>query len=212
MRSGIRWIAAALGMLSIWAGAQTANAARDINPAEMVILVEPTAAMDAQREKLKSEGRLSDANMPIYRPLVGDLVEVLAINHPEKMEIPQLWMFANIFKDGEEKTWDMALQNTGRLTQPVSTETQRDGMVVVTCPLGFVTSVLLEDQIWSAPELQGSGDIVVMVDSRGLIVSHTRNRKQMSELKRVVADGIDDPNLVAKTLLVRRDGHWEAYP
>lgn len=152
-----------LSALLAWSGATATQAARDIDPADMVVLVAPMAAMDAQKEKLKSEGRLSDDNMPIHRPLVGDLVEVLAINHGGDVEIPQLWMFANIFKQGQQNTWVTALRNTSRITQPVSVETEKNGELVVTTLNGLSSSVLIEDQIWSSPQFQGSGDIVVMV-------------------------------------------------
>jgi len=212
MRRRFRWVGVVAGALLTWSGATLAQAARDIDPADMFILVEPTAMIDAQKVKLKDEGRLSDANMPIYRPLVGDLVEMLAIDHQDKLEIPQLWMFTNIFKDGQDKTWVMALRNTSYITEPVQIKTDDDGMLVVTSIRGPVSSVLLEDQIWSTRQFQGNGDIVVLVDQRGLLVGHTRNPKQLRELKKGVALGADDPNLLAKTLLVRRDGHWQVYP
>lgn len=188
------------------------RAAMEIDPADMIILVAPMSAMDAQKEKLKGEGRLSDGNMPIYRPLGGGLVELLAIDHHGGFEVPQLWMFEKIFKDGQDKTWSMALRNTNHLTDPVQFKTEDNGMVAVTSVLGPSDSVLVEDQIWSAPELKGAGDIVVLVDQRGLIVGHTRNPKQLRELKSEVALGANDPNLILKTLLVRRGDHWEAYP
>ena len=189
-----------------------ARAATEIDPADIMILIAPMSAMEAQKEKLKNEGRLSSDNMPIYRPLVGDLVEVLAINHGENVEIPQLWMFANIFKAGQEKTWSSALRNTSRITQPVSVQTEQNGDLVVTALNGFSSSVLVEDQIWSSPQFQGAGDVVVMVDRRGLFVGHTRSPKQLQDLKKVLAGSEGNPNLMAKTLLVRRGDHWEVYP
>ena len=121
-------------------------------------------------------------------------------------------MFEKIFKDGQGKTWTMALRNTNRLTEPVQFKTEDNGMVVVTSVLGPTASVLIEDQIWSTPELKGAGDIVVLVDQRALIVGHARSPKQLKELKKVVASGADDPNLISKRLLVRRGDHWEVYP
>ena len=212
MRSRIRWIGVVAGAVLACSGARVAQAAREFDPADLFIMVEPMAAIEAQKQRLKSEGRLSDDNMPIYRPLAGDLVEVLAINHQDAVEIPQLWMFANIFKSGQDKTWAMALRNTSRLTQPVQVRTEQNGDLVVTT-FGYLSpSVLLEDQIWSSPQFNGEGDVVLVVDQRGLLVGHARNPKQLQDLKKILALGANDPNLVAKTLMVRRNGRWEVYP
>ena len=46
-------------------------------------------------------------------------------------------------------------------------------------------------------------------DRHGLFVGHTRSPKQLQDLKKVLAASAGDPNLMAKTLLVRRGDHWE---
>jgi hypothetical protein len=195
-----------------WAGGMASSADRMVDPDTYVVLVEPTSMIEAQTKKLKAEGRLSDDNMPIYRPLVGDLVEVFALHNSDGYEVPQRWMFAKIMRNGAEKTWARAFHNTANYWQPVETAREKDGLTTVTAQDDLTPSVLFYDSFWSEPALAGDGDIVVAVDRRTLVVGHTGSPSQMRVLKKMVRLGADAPDLIAKTLLVRRQGHWATYP
>ena len=194
------------------AGGTAGRAARAVDPATWVILVEPTAALDAQRQKLKAEGRLSDDNLPVYRPFVGNLVEVLAVDNGSGYEVPQRWMLTKLFRSGEDRIWNRARSNIGGIAQPVALLPGRDGMTTITAQNGLAPSILLYDPLWSKAALVGEGEIVVAVDSRALIVGHTDNPGQIRELRALVRLGAGSSSLIGKTLIVRRGGRWAAYP
>ena len=212
MRRRIRWLGAVFVVVLTWAGGTATYAAREVDLGTFVILVQPTSAIDAQKEKLKAEGRLTDENLPVYRPLVGDLVEILAVRNESEFEIPQRWMLAKLFRSGEDKLWTRALSNTGHFGQPVAVLPGRGGLTIVTAQNDLTPSVLLYDPLWSQPALAGEGETVVAVDKVELVVGHTGAPGQMRRLREMIRIGADAPALIAKTLLVRRQGHWVTYP
>ena len=199
-------------MAFCWEGEAADSPKRKVDPDAFVVLVQPFSRIDAQRQKLKAEGRLSDQNLPVYRPLVGDLVEVLALSEANQFEVPQRWMLAKLFERGEDKVWDRALLSIGKLSQPIALSPSQAGLTTVTAQNGLAPSVLLYAPLWSQPALAGNGETVVAVVSDGLIVGHTGNPDQMRQLRELVRLGADAQGLLAKRLLVRRGGHWATYP
>ena len=212
MRRRIRWLGAVFAVVLTWAGGTVSYAAREVDLDTFVILVQPMSAIDAQKQKLKAEGRLTDENLPVYRPRVGDLVEILAVRNESGFVVPQRWMLAKLFRSGEDKFWGRALFNTGHFAQPVAVQKGQGGLSIVTAQNDLTPSVLLYDPLWSQAALAGEGETVVAVDKVELVVGHTGSPGQMRRLRKMVQLGADAPGLIAKTLLVRRQGHWATYP
>ena len=213
MRGRFGWLGVAIVTLLTCLGGGASRAAREVDPAAFVVLIQPSSMIEGQKRRLAAEGRLSDDNLPVSRPLVGDLVEVMALRNGDSgYEVPQRWMFAKLFRKGEAQVWSAALANTAHFWQPVAVQPGSQGLSVVTAMNDLSPSVLLYDPLWSQPALAGKGEIIVLVTTSQLVVGHTGDAGQVRILRDLVRQGADAPALIAKTLLVRRQGHWVTYP
>lgn len=136
---------------------------------QMVIIVRNRAYLEAsERGPVGDFGGGTVGGELVSKPLAGDMVMILAEDHPEAIRLPRK---ADVRREvGEvDKVWGQALARTPDKIGELSVEPVRKGVFLASGDAGFAPS-LLAPGLWDRPELKGKGDPVVLVLDRDNIL------------------------------------------
>jgi len=145
----------------------------------------------------------------LVRPIAGDLFAVVAYDTPEK------WVFApaeelrSQLGMDNEAIWKVALANTRVRADVTPQPLKPNEPVDVITDHEVASSLIADDELWQMPELTGQGPLVVAVLQQDEIYIVPLSAKDI--VAKVRQRVKDDPHpIFSRTLLLRRDGRWEA--
>jgi hypothetical protein len=148
---------------------------------------------------------------PAARPLVGNLVAVVAVDRPSSYGIWPADKLRADLKLDDQAIWRTAMQNTRRrLNAPPPRLTPGHTLEIDD---DLAASLLVLDEFWDAPPLTAQGPLVVAVFARDeLLVAPLSDTRSVRGLRKLMHSVRDDPNGLTNDLIVRRNGRWEVLP
>jgi hypothetical protein len=169
------------------------------------ILVRPTSYLDPFVDG-------AEAAKPLYRPLAADLLLIMAQDHGHSFSYPPERGVAEAVPD-LEAAWTRARDRTVGAFGQVSLEKLREGLFLLTAREDIAASLVLDPEIWDAPDVVAIGRVpAVAVFRDGLLIVDGEDPNAVADLRRVVSDLSDNPATLTDQLIVRRDGRWSTLP
>jgi hypothetical protein len=193
----------------------TAAEAEDapLAPADLRLLIRPAGFLDEVGKMRARSGKPTlDTDLPVSRPLAGDLVVLLGLDHPQSYSYPPRATVEEALPSAD--AWTRALTNTGAAVGKIRTEALRDGVSMVTTESGLGPSLLLLDNVWTQAPLKGQGDPIVVVFSRtALLLGHEGDPESIDALVAILKAerAFAGNDLVSDQLFIRRNGRWEVF-
>lgn len=189
---------------------ESTREAATLNPRQIVPVVKDRAWLKEVRRAMKDRGARSIKEQ-VIEELNQDLIIVYAEDGPQNIR----FISAQTLQEAglqREQLRELAIANLRRILPPVETA---NGPLVSMLTAGgdYVPSLLLLDEIWSGDNLRVSGEIVVAVPTRDVLLftdSHNKDGvKKLRELaKKAAADG---PYSLTDRLFVYRGGRFERF-
>jgi uncharacterized protein YtpQ (UPF0354 family) len=190
--------------------AESAKESGPLNPEQIVPVIKDRAW--SQEVRRSAKGRAGDAPPEqVIEELNKDLVIVYAEDTPQNIRYfgPKDLQEAGVQKD---KLRALAIENLRRILPPPHAV---NGPLVSMLTAGgdYVPSLLLLDEIWSADKLGVTGEIVIAIPTRDVLLFTDSNNKEgvrkLRELaKKTAADG---PYSLTDRLFVYRAGKLERF-
>lgn len=181
--------------------------------ADLRLLIRPAGFLDEVRKMRARSGKpVLDTDLPVSRPLAGDLVALLGLDHPQSYSYPPRATVEEALPSAD--AWTRALANTDAAVGEIRTEALRDGVAMVTTDSGLAPSLLLLDEIWARAPLKGQGDPIVVVFSRtALLLGHEGDPASIEALVVILKTELAfaGNDLVSDQLFIRRHGRWEVF-
>jgi hypothetical protein len=184
----------------------------ELSAASLRALVRSPDFLSAAREMMARDGKPFTADdQPLSRVLAGDLVVLVAQDHPESYSYPPRKSVLEVVP-GEGEVWKRALANTRAELGEIQTEELEDRLVIVRTSTGMALALLLLDEPWSRPDLKGKGaPVVLVVDRETLVVAHEDDIGAMATMvalaRGMAADR--DSGLLSAYLYVKRARGWD---
>lgn len=181
--------------------------------ADLRLLIRPVGFLDEVRRMRARSGKpVLDTDLPVRRPLAGDLVVLLGLDHPQSYSYPPRATVEEALPSAD--AWTRALANTDAAVGEIRTEALRDGVAMVTTDSGLAPSLLLLDDVWARAPLKGQGDPIVVVFSRtALLLGHEGDPASIEALVAILKTELAfaGNDLVSDQLFIRRNGRWEVF-
>lgn len=182
-----------------------------ITTASLRLLVRPDTFLGSARSAARKEGKaITPDIMPMNRPLVGDLMVLVAQDLPETFRYPPRGDMIEAIPD-EKTIWDGALASTRSGVGEILVEEIEPGLFAVSTTSSLAPSLMLLDEPWARRDLKGKGDpVVLVVDKETLALAHADNADAMAMIRRLRTSMARDPEsgLLSSQLYVRREGVW----
>lgn len=189
---------------------ESTKQAAPIDPRQIVPVVKDRAWLKEVRRAMKGRGA-KPMDQQVIEELNEDLIIVYAEDSPQNIR----FVSAKGLQEAgvqREKLRELAVANLRRILPPVETA---NGPLVSMLTAGgdYVASLLLLDEIWSGGKLRVSGEIVVAVPTRDvLLFTDSKNEDGVERLrelaKKAAADG---PYSLTHRLFVYRDGKFQRF-
>ncbi len=161
----------------------------------------------------ETNGRIRAQTSPNAPGLAADdfnneLVIIYALDDPNRMRYLAEDEVAAI-KRSELKT--LAIENLIRILPKVGMG--RDGdMFIMTAGGDYDASLLLLDHIWTSGQIKVSGDIVVALPQRNmLLITGSQSRTGLKQVREAIAKFSDGPYRLTNALFVYRKGRFEKF-
>lgn len=194
----------------IAAGLQTLDLPDGLDRTRIVPVVKDRPWLAEMREALLSRGA-PEAPEFACEDLNRELVIVYAEDHPdgiryltqEELETAEI---------AEDELREFACENLRRLLPSVEFE-ESDGIYLVTAGGNYEGSLLLFDSIWTDEQFEVSGEIVVALPAREvLLVTGSEDPEGIARVQQTVADVWKEaPYRLTDKLFVYRDGKFEVF-
>jgi hypothetical protein len=170
---------------------------------ELIILVRPAEYVQAQ---MATAGGSGEPGPLLFRPLAGDLVEIVAVDEPSTYKfLPASALRAALGLD-DAKVWALALDN---LRDEVASPDLTSRQVVALQLGGVASSLLVEPELWDSPSMQAGGaPVVAPVGKDLLLVTHEEDAKGIADMREKAREMRQDPDALSDRLFVRRKGAW----
>jgi hypothetical protein len=170
---------------------------------ELIILVRPAEYVRAQ---MATAGGSGGPGALLFRPLAGDLVEIVAVDQPSTYKfLPASALRAALGVD-DAKIWALALDN---LRDEVASPDLTSRRVVALTVNGIASSLLVEPELWDSPSMQAGGAPVVAPVAKDLVfVTHEEDAKGIADMREKAREMQQDPDALSDRLFVRRKGAW----
>ncbi|HTX48847.1 MAG TPA: hypothetical protein VME40_05585 [Caulobacteraceae bacterium] len=172
--------------------------------AQLRVLVRPVSYLPSD---------IPPGKRPLYRPLAGNLVALVAVDQPTAFAFPPADLLRTTLKLDDESLWARALQNTGRKLPRVPPDAGKSAVAAFTTGDGLASSMLAEPDLWDAPEVEAGGPPVVAPVEKDLVfMTRLGDPAGVAALRGAAAKVAGDPDGLTNQLFVRRNGAWEVLP
>ncbi|MFT4253496.1 MAG: hypothetical protein QM608_13535 [Caulobacter sp.] len=144
----------------------------------------------------------------VYKPLVGDFIEVMAIDESESFRLASK---DDLAKAGVEAAdaWAAARKNTGEKIGPFEVEPVGPGVWVVTDGAGLALNLASMPERWAALGIQVKDEAAVVFLQRNvLLIADTADRERFSRFTALVKAGEGEPEVFSTTIFLYRHGNW----
>jgi uncharacterized protein YtpQ (UPF0354 family) len=103
----------------------------------------------------------------------------------------------------------LAVSNLKRILPKIMMRMHDDELAIITAGGNYEPSLLLFEDIWSSGQIKVDGDIVVAIPARDtLLVTGSKSRKGLKNLRGLVAKLADGPYRITTSLFVYRAGRF----
>jgi hypothetical protein len=190
-------------ILGRWVRIASATPGDAQQPDRIVSVVRTADHVAGYAQALSQDGE--DVRL-VWRPLAGDLVEMIAFDSPDAIQFATEETISDI-SITPEQAWALAPQNLPARLGALSQETLAPGLVWIGGGNGLAPSVLANAQWCAAPEnanalyLVVDRDSFLMAERPGAVDAITRVRDGM----------VSDGNAFSATLLACDNGRLQAY-
>lgn len=180
----------------------------DFNRSISYVLVRPTSYIVPE---MNDEG---PDNRPITRPLAGDLLLFLGLDHGPAYSYPPRASIEDL--GSEDELWDEALARTLDALGEISLIAyDRPGEPTVYLLAAENThlgaSLLVDDATWDAPGIKAIGAEIVALPTRdAVLLADAGDPRAVALLRQIMINTVDEPSALTNTLIVRRNGRWQA--
>jgi hypothetical protein len=181
--------------------------------ADLRLLIRPAGFLEEVRKMRARSGKpVQPGDLQVSRPLAGDLVVLLGLDHPQSYSYPPQATVEETIPSAD--AWTRALANTAAVVGRIRTETLRDGVSMITAESGLAPSLMLLDEVWARAPLKGQGDPIVVVFSRtALLLGHEGDPASIDALLGILKaeQAFAGNDLVSDQLFIRRNGRWQVF-
>jgi hypothetical protein len=187
----------------------------EIDKQKLLLMVRPVSFIDASRRHYAEAGRkYDDKDLPLHRPLAGELVAIIAQDEPQGYAYPPLGDLQKAFGGDQEAAWSAAAANSrARVGEVTVQNLDMKAIAIVPSDPAVGASLLLDDEVWTRPEVTRIGPRpVAFVGKTFLIVADGTDAEAIAHLRDFVVRQVGNPEWVSAELYVRNGGGWSVLP
>lgn len=184
----------------------------------LMLAAEPAryAAADlrvAVRPRAYVKAGLNGELKAMTRPIVGDLLAIVAIDTPEAVSFPPADDLQNQLKLADSALWARALANT-RVHMPKRLDALKTNAVnLITLDDGYAASVLADDDLWRDADKRYPEGLVVAAPERNTVLVLRRHAaNDVDVVRTLVKAAANSPQALTDLVLVRQGGRWVVAP
>lgn len=167
------------------------------DPARLVVLIRP-------EEYVRSAGAAAGE----ARPLVGEFLEVMAIDEGESFRLATKDELSKAGVDAAD-AWATARRNTGEKIGPFEVETLEPGVWFVTDAASLALNLVSMPERWAAQGIETKGEMaVVFLQRNALLMADTSDPARLSRFLRFVQASAGEPEVISTTVFLYRHGNW----
>ena len=194
------------------AAAEEAQRPETDDPSQLVVLVRPRSYLE-RVTRLQQGSRHRGVTAPLTRPIAGDLLAFVAIDHPNTYDFPPADRLRAELKMDDDAIWTRALANTAKHLPGLPRPSRTKAIATLMSGDGLGSSLLAEPDIWDAPTQQkGGAPVVAPVAKDMVLLVHADDAEGVAVLRQLAAKDAGDPDGLTQQLFVRRNGAWEVLP
>lgn len=170
------------------------------------VLIRPVDFLDPLNAIAAEEG--GGWHLPLHRPLVGDLMIIVAQDNDDNFSYPSKKDVETLF-GGEGAAWTRILAHTQAQMGEITLEGTSSGVSILSAREDIAASLLLDDAVWSSPDILALGERpAVGVLKSGLLIVDSGSPDARDLLRRVMREAADSSDFLSPNLFVRKDGRW----
>lgn len=144
----------------------------------------------------------------VYRPLVGDFIEVVAIDESESFRLATK---DDLTKAGIEAAdaWTAARKNTGDKIGPFEVQSMEPGVWFVTDGASLALNLVSMPERWAAQGIQIKDEAAVVFLQRNvLLIADTADPARLSRFVKFVKANEGEPEVFSTKIFLYRHGNW----
>lgn len=150
----------------------------------------------------------ADWQLPLHRPLVGDLMIIVAQDDTDAFTYPSEKEVQTLFGD-DAAAWTRIMAHTQAQMGEITLEETGSGINILTAREDIAASLMLDDALWSSPDILALSERpAVGVLKSGLLIVDSGNRDARDLLRQVLREAAESSDFLSPNLFVRKDGRW----
>jgi uncharacterized protein YtpQ (UPF0354 family) len=148
----------------------------------------------------------SATEQPLFEDFVGELVVVYAEDTDKATRYPGASEIQG-FEPGRLRA--LAVENLMRLMPRIEMRHLAEGAYMITSHADYGASLILADDIWSGDQIKVTGDIVVAVPAKDVVLATgSRDRKNLTAIRQLTHDLARGNGGLSEALFVYRKGRF----
>jgi hypothetical protein len=173
-------------------------------PEQLRVVIRPTAAIDT----FETESAAGDVpNVVVRRPFIGDLEEVVVGDTPTTIALMPATRLVDLQLSAEQ-AFERGRANTISETAAIGWRVV-NGLLEVRTSSGYDTSLLVQDEAWTAIAQRLGGPVAVIIPTREKIVIARADRpRDLVRLRAILAAEAKGTRLLSRKIWVRRGTTW----
>ncbi|NGM50346.1 hypothetical protein G5B46_12070 [Caulobacter sp. 602-2] len=142
------------------------------------------------------------------RPLVGDFLEVLAVDEGESFRLATQDELAKAGVPAAD-AWASARRNTGEKIGPFTVNTLEPGVWFVTDSASLALNLVSMPERWAAQGIEVKDEAAVVFLQRNvLLIADTSDPARLSRFLRFVQGSAGEPEVISTDVFLYRHGNW----
>ncbi|WP_146219067.1 hypothetical protein [Caulobacter sp. D4A] len=144
----------------------------------------------------------------VYKPLVGDFIEVVAVDESESFRLATK---DDLAKAGIEtaEAWAAARKNTGEKIGPIEVQSMEPGVWFVTDGASLALNLVSMPERWAAQGIEIKDEAAVVFLQRNvLLIADTADPARLSRFVKFVKANEGEPEVFSTSVFLYRHGNW----